>query len=407
MTETTMSFGEILAERIQSEAPALSQRWLERLNRLLPVPPSAVFPTEELLDHIPSLLHEIGAYLRAPEEEEIAANVSVVEKAREMGLLRYRQRASVHQLLREYDILSGILEHFISAETERLALEPSPVICFEIGRRISRAIRILMQATVDTFVSEYIDRIEQQKSRLESFNQMLSHELRTPLSTLHFAANLLANEDFSQDPRSQERLVAAVRRNAERAVLLMRNVERLVGTESGAEDGPSQQLVHVAAVAREVARQLRTMADARQVEIRVAADLPFIFVDAGKLELALINLLSNAIKYSDPRKSVRYVEIRAVPPEATDACTICVEDNGLGIPADAIALVFDRFYRAHAELDGDLANDGTGLGLSIVQECARAMEGSVRVESVEGQGTAFYLTLPARPGTPPDLGEPA
>ena len=91
--------------------------WLERLNQLLAVDKRDVFPTHQLLDHIPELLREIASYLRAPADQEIAANTpSVMAKAAELGLMRFDQRASVHQLLREYQMLGEIVEVFFARE---------------------------------------------------------------------------------------------------------------------------------------------------------------------------------------------------------------------------------------------------------------------------------------------------
>src|SRR5438105_1607938 len=100
MTIAIANYAEIVSQRVAAERDVLATRWLHQLNELLTVLPNEVFPSTELLDHIPSLIHEIAHYLRAPANEEIAANTSVMEKARELGLLRHRQRASVHQLLR-------------------------------------------------------------------------------------------------------------------------------------------------------------------------------------------------------------------------------------------------------------------------------------------------------------------
>src|SRR5439155_24249881 len=114
----------------------------------LAVGSNGVFPSRDVLDHIPALIAEVAAYLRAPAAEEIAANAAVIGKARELGVLRHRQQASVHQLLREYDILGAILESFIAEEPERLALEPSSTACFEVLRRVTHAVRTLMRTTV-------------------------------------------------------------------------------------------------------------------------------------------------------------------------------------------------------------------------------------------------------------------
>ena len=137
------------------------------------------------------------------------------------------------------------------------------------------------------------------------------------------------------------------------------------------------------------------MAEARGVEIRVDEGLPIVTVDVGRLELAFVNLLSNAIRYSDATKSARLVEVTGH--SERDTCRIIVRDNGVGIPPQALTSIFQRFTRAHTGRD-DLAHvTGIGLGLSIVDDCVRAIGGQIEVESAEGVGTTFILTLPVRP----------
>src|SRR4029450_6616809 len=114
-----------------------------RLKELLTVELNDVFPSDQLLDHIPVLITEIAAYLRAPAEQEIAANAAVIDKARELGMLRHAQQASVHQLLREYETLGEILESFVTEETERLGLRPTAAECFGVVRRLRRSGRAL------------------------------------------------------------------------------------------------------------------------------------------------------------------------------------------------------------------------------------------------------------------------
>jgi hypothetical protein len=171
---TTEQYPEILAARIDAERIQLSSRWLDRLRELLPVNAADVFPTQDLLDHIPSLLGEIAGYLRAPDVDEIAANTAVMEKARELGLLRHGQRASAHQLLREYEILAELLEEFVAVETERLGLQPSSTACLDATRRLMRAVRTLMRTTVDTFISEYTSTIESHAEHFRSFARLAS-----------------------------------------------------------------------------------------------------------------------------------------------------------------------------------------------------------------------------------------
>jgi signal transduction histidine kinase len=383
--------------------PQLARQWLDRLTRLLPVDAAAIFPSAQLLDHIPLLITHIADYLRAPADQAIAANTSVIEKAQELGQLRHRQQASVHQILREYDILASVLEQFVVDETAALAHADSfgPE-CLLVSQRLGHAIRALMQTTVDTFVTLYTATIAEQTARLETFNRMLMHELRTPLGTVLFATDFLARADASQDEETRLRLVAVIRRNIEQMITSVRGVERLVFAEHTV-DTPAQQRVSVAAVAGEAARQLADMATERGVDIRIDHHLPELVIDAGQFELVLVNLMTNAIKYSDPAKADRHVEIAMGLVPTPDAHTICVRDNGLGIPEAHLGSVFRRSFRGHPERDAELRIDGSGLGLAIVEESVRLMGGHIRVESAEGRGTVFHLTLPLMP---PDANRP-
>jgi signal transduction histidine kinase len=136
--------------------------------------------------------------------------------------------------------------------------------------------------------------------------------------------------------------------------------------------------------------------EARAVEIRVNDTLPTLTVDVGRLELTFVNLLSNAIKYSDPGKPERYVEVFGEPSDNGFA-RIHVRDNGIGIPEGSLARIFERFTRAHADRAEMTHVEGIGLGLSIVDDCVRAMGGQVEVQSVEGEGATFIVTLPTTP----------
>ena len=393
----TENYATILSRRVVAERLTLAGRWLGRLKELLTVEVNDVFPSDRLLDHIPALIAEIAAYLRAPADEEIAANAAVIDKARELGALRHEQRASVHQLLREYEFLGEILETFLIDETVRLGLEPSSTECFAVLRRLTRSIATLMRTTVDTFVSEYTATIQAQSERIRAFNRAASHELRSPIGTILFAAGVLERDHvrLTQDGERMGKIATTVRSNAERLVWLVENLQRIARL-SEPLDVPSEQRIEVETITTEVARQLEEMAKGRGVSIRVAPGLPTIVIDAARLELVLLNLVSNGIKYSDSRQMESFVEIAPASgaEDNSNVCTIVVRDNGIGIPEADQSAVFERFFRAHTQLDDELGVTGTGLGLAIVAECVEALGGSIRCESSPGHGTAFHITLP-------------
>lgn len=399
------TYAGIVARALAAERTTIAEQWLVRLNGILDVAVTDVFPSADLLDHIPALIDDIAAYLRAPEHEEIAANAAVIDKARELGLLRYEQRASVHQLLREYEILGEILEAFVATVTDRLNLTPTPLECFEVVGRLTRAVRTLMRTTVDTFIAQYTAVIDERNERIDKFNRMASHELRTPIGTLVFAATLLANREVTDDRRRLDQLVAVVRNNVDRLSWLVQNLQRMARLDQ-VLDTPNNQRVDLVVLAQEVRRQLDEMAQARGVEVRVDPHLPAIVADPARVELVLLNLVSNAIKYRDPGKPNPVVEIAEIAPPAADRplCVFEVRDNGIGIPTEAQDAIFQRFFRAHEHLDATLGVSGTGLGLSIVVDCVKALGGMITCVSTPGEGTAFQVTLPAAPAL--DLTEP-
>jgi signal transduction histidine kinase len=386
------AYAATLGRRLEEESRALAMRWLDRLNDLLLVERDEIFPTEQLLDHIPQLIREIGHYLSDPGAEELVANTSVVVKARELGLLRHAQRASVHQLLREYYLLGGILETFLREATAGIEPPPTPQDALALASRLSQALRVLQQTTIDTFIAEYSDTIGSQQARLESFNRMVSHELRQPLGVVQFTVRALRSVT---DEDNRLRLLGALDRNVGRAVELIRQLERITRMR-GDDVSVAHQEVHVTVLVKEVARQLREMADQRGVEVRVAEDLPQIVTDSSRLELALVNLISNGIKYSDPAKPVRYVEV-FLSGATDDGHSIGVRDNGIGIPAAAVPLVFQPFYRV-AERAAGRPEEGSGLGLAIAAECLQSIGGRIAVASVENEGTVFEVWLPRGAG---------
>jgi signal transduction histidine kinase len=382
-------FGDLIAARMRSEHRVIASRWFERLLDLLPVEARDIFPTESLLDHVPDLIFEIGSYLHRPEGEAIVANTAILEKAGELGALRHSQRASLHQVLREYQVLRGVLVAFVLEELERAGAAPSAADAVELVSRLHQAVDVLSQATVEEFVGLYTQTIAAQAERLDQFTRMAAHEWRQPLGALQFGVRLLREADL--DPARYERTLATVERNLVRLADLTHKMEAIARVRSNG-DNAVVQTISVATVAQEAARQLREMADARGVEIRVADTLPALTVDVGRLELAFVNLLSNAIKYSDPDKAERFVAVSGAI--ADGHARIEVRDNGVGIPEAALPRIFERFTRAHTEQAELRHVGGIGLGLSIVEDCVRAMGGRIDVEAAPKVGATFIMTLP-------------
>ena len=259
---------EHFASRLSTDHTALALLWLERLDDLLDVEKRDVFPTHQLLDHIPALLQEIAAYLRAPADHEIAANTAVMAKAAELGLLRFDQRASVHQVLREYQILSEILEAFFVREAAGLGERGDATAAVLVLGRAQQAVRVLQQKTVDAFITRYTDTIARQTAQLRNFSRLVSHEVRQPLAVLQVVARLLPIREGDGDGA---RLVDTLERNVVRLAEVAGKLERLSRLTRRPDNAPNEQQVDFAAVVHDVARQLGDMAEARGVAFEVGS----------------------------------------------------------------------------------------------------------------------------------------
>jgi signal transduction histidine kinase len=395
-TDLTSDFCSLLADRIRASNRAISAAWLARLRELLPVGLNDIFPTDDVLDHIPALIAEIAAYVAAEAPDAAAANTAIQSKAHELGELRFAQQASVHQLLREYRLLGSVIGGFVSEQVDDLGLNATAADAVLALTRLNEALFVLLQMTVDTFVGRYAERIEEQTTRLEGFNRMVTHELRQPLMNLQLAVELLGSDAALHDAAKRSQFADAARRNVERLGDLVRTLGTLVRPE---HDNPQVQTVDLGKLVAGAFRQVEEVAQGKGVALRNRVDGATMAVDVSRLELVLVNLLSNGIKYRDPGKGESFVEVAATQQDG--AIRLEVRDNGLGIRREDHDRVFKRFVRAHADRDGDLGADGLGLGLAIVAECVKAMKGTIRLESSEGAGSTFLITLPDMPAARP------
>src|SRR6185369_1468439 len=141
--------------------------------------------------------------------------------------LRHEQHASVHQLLREYELLRSILETYVGEQAEKLGLDPHLREVLRCVRKINQAVTILTQTTVDTFVARYTATIEDHTRRLEGFNQMVSHELRQPLGALQTAVALLRQTEGDTDAARRARLIGALERNVTRMIDLIGTITKI------------------------------------------------------------------------------------------------------------------------------------------------------------------------------------
>ncbi len=380
----------VLAERMRGERNDLTRRWLDRIVARVDIDPNTVFPTDELLNHVPLLMDRIADYLENP-AVDIVAESPVVGKAMELGELRYAQGFDVHEILKEYELLGGVLFAFLVRTVENIDDPCTRAELLACAHRLFRAVSIIQQLTTSQYLRLASERVREREDRLRGFNRTVTHELKNRIGAVLGAGQLLEDPDISADPERRARFAAMVVQNAEGMQDVLQNLLELSRMDS---DARHQRNVPLPRVAAEVCRQLREMSSSRNVRV-VIEDMPDVEVNAGAMELCLTNYVSNAIKYSDPSRSNRWVRLKA-DVRAGDGgadLVIAVEDNGLGVPEEAREKLFSRFYRAHGTITGV---EGTGLGLSIVRDTVESLGGRAWAEFDAPAGSRFLLAVPCR-----------
>ena len=379
-----------LANRLRDAKDALTMRWLERISERVSLDPNRVFPTDELLDHVPLLIVGIAAYLENP-SAEITVDMPVVGKAMELGALRHAQGFDVYEILKEHEILGGILFSYLAQVADTLEEDCAKSELLTCGQRLFRAVTIIQETTTTHFLRLAGEEVREREERIRTFNRAVSHEIKNRIGTILGASDML--HDFPDMPAAERaRFVDIVRRNARSMQSAVTNI--LAVGRSGA-DIRQQQRISLRAAAGEAVRQVREAAGAANVDLRVSPDLPDAEVSAAGVELCLTNYLSNAIKYANPESGERWAEVTATHeagPAGVGELVIRVRDNGLGVPVDKRAQLFERFFRAHETVT---EIEGTGLGLSIVRDTAQSLGGRAWAEFPE-TGSVFAFSLPDR-----------
>jgi signal transduction histidine kinase len=230
-----------------------------------------------------------------------------------------------------------------------------------------------------------LEELDRSKSQ---FVRIVTHELRSPVQVVTSLLNLLERGYVGGLNERQAGLVVRARRRIVYLQTLIDDLLDLAAGKAAVFASAERGLVSLPSVLREL--QQRFEASAREKGLTLCLECPHealqVWGEPHELDRMFSNLVSNAIKYTPAGQVCVHLE------DAGDAARVTITDTGIGIPQDALPRLFQEFFRARNAKA--LEETGTGLGLSIVQDLVHRYGGTIDVDSVEGAGTTFTLTLP-------------
>ena len=244
-----------------------------------------------------------------------------------------------------------------------------------------------------------LTRVRRLETVRRDFVSNISHELRTPLASLKALTETLQDGAVS-DPQAAGRFLERMATEVDALTQMAQELLDLSRIESGQVElqrrraAPRNLLVSAA-------ERMRLQAERAGLSLEVScpSDLPEVIADAPRIEQVLVNLIHNAVKFTPPGGAVmlsaKYVSPAAPTQgaeEGGDLVRFSVQDSGVGIPADDVPRIFERFYR----VDKARSGGGTGLGLSISRHLVESHGGRIWAESREGLGSTFFFTVPCQ-----------
>lgn len=218
------------------------------------------------------------------------------------------------------------------------------------------------------------------------FISIVSHELRTPLASIRGSLGLLAAGIFKNKPEATQQMLDIAASETERLVRLVNDILDLERLESHRVNLVKQWCDAATLIQRSV-ETLQSLTTESQITLSVVPTSVQVWADADRIIQTLVNLVSNAIKFSSSGSTVTL----SVQDKA-DRVLFAIKDQGRGIPADKLDTIFGRFQQVDAS--DSRQKGGTGLGLAICKSIVQQHGGKIWVESVLGQGSTFYFTLP-------------
>ena len=388
------------AKQLRLQQVELTERWMKAVFHDAELTESDRLTYEQLADHVPNILDEICSVLESQDMDQVES--AIEHDARLHGKLRWKQGYRIDELVRELDLfrqmLTGAIVEFSEAQPFFTRRHEERARHF-----IDEAVSFVTLTSIREVVNERDRKIDDYTGRLERANHELTlkqrlvgdlyesrmqitrsvvHDLRNFLNVFSMALQLI-----SRAPAKVETALALANRQAADMKTL---VDELV--EYSVVLGDDSPLVLESFPLRELFDELviscESAIEAKGLRLQTAFDgaLDVVVSNRLKLKQVALNLLTNAAKYTKAGQ----VELSMTATE-NDRWRLRVSDTGVGIGTSDRERVFKEFERA---TDEDIP--GAGLGLAIVKELCRVLEGEIRFDSQEGEGTIFEISFPMR-----------
>jgi signal transduction histidine kinase len=270
-------------------------------------------------------------------------------------------------------------------------LSNSPSISLAMVHEISRRLRENDEMAIDDLrlrageLAEAYQKMAEMEAARSEFLTNVSHQLRTPLTAAGGYLQMLQKGTFPAEAVTG--ILETVSRNVQKITSLVNDILFMQEMELILEKFEAVNLLNLTGA---ITRRYEKDTLARRIKLRVTPDpfLPSVLGDAVSLERALVSLVDNAIKFSQDGGEV---EIRMEKKGGQVA--ISVKDQGIGIPAESLPRIFDRFH--HLDKSGDRLFEGLGIGLAIAKQVIEQHKGRLEVESEPGKGSTFTMWLEA------------
>ena len=364
-----------LAQLIDDQRDAVLARWRTQVCEL---PAARNLDAPTLNDHIPDLLAELAAALRAGSDQTIAEALLEASPPAH-GLQRVKDAFDIEEVVAEYNILRGCIHDL--AERNGLNMQGRPF------RVLNRVLDGAIGSAVESFATQRALEVQERRQEYLAF---VAHDLRTPLNAIALAGRALEtllSQDHAESPQYKQ-MLKALNRNVHHLEALVgkiieenQNLETEIGVKLERREFDLWPLVEA------LIHDLHPVAgtDSTRLTNAVPEDCS-VYADASLIRRVLQNLIANAIAYT-PRGEVI---ISALDSGTAGDVEVEVRDNGDGISPQHCQTVFDKN-------DTDPGKEGgLGLGLAIVRTFVEAHDGVVTVESELGVGSTFRFTLPGR-----------